>query len=108
MMDQPYAPISCAVHDELLALATLRRECGLAVAAEDGTEEEIHGIIADVYSRGGAEYLELRGGRTTRLDRIRRLKPVGAPFNRGGLGAADYADTATHHMRVLQNEADAC
>ena len=79
-MDQPYLPISCSVHDELLALATLRRECGLTVAGEDGAEEEIRGIIADVYSRGGAEYLELRGGRTIRLDRIRRLNGQALPL----------------------------
>jgi Rho-binding antiterminator len=76
--DRPYVPISCSVHDELLALATLRRECELTVEAGEGAAERVHGVIADVYSRGGAEYLELRDGRTFRLDRIVALdgRPV--------------------------------
>lgn len=72
-MNQPYVPISCAVHDELLALATLRRECELTLVRGDGRPERVRGIIADVYSRGGAEYLELRGGGTYRLDQIQAL-----------------------------------
>lgn len=72
-MDQPYVPISCSVHDELLALATLRRECELTIAPAAGTAERVRGIIVDVYSRGGAEYLQLRDGSTYRLDQIQAL-----------------------------------
>jgi len=73
MTDRPYYPISCAVHDQLLALATLRKESDLTVAGEDGRSELIRGLIVDVYSRSGAEYLELADGRTYRLDRILAL-----------------------------------
>ena len=72
-MHQPYVPISCAVHDELLALATLQRECELTIALSEGRTERIRGIIADVYTRDGAEYLQLRDGDTFRLDQIRAL-----------------------------------
>jgi Rho-binding antiterminator len=84
-MDRPYHPISCAVHDRLLALATLRREADLTVAREDGRSEVIRGLIVDVYSRSGAEYLELVDGRTYRLDCILALdgEPVG-PVGGGG------------------------
>lgn len=77
-MDRPYVPISCAVHDELLALATLRRECELTIAPPDGPAVRVRGVIVDVYSRGGAEYLELSDGGTYRLDRIQALngRPV--------------------------------
>lgn len=77
-MDQPYEPISCSIHDEFLALATLRRSCELTVLSEDGGERTVSGVIADVYTREGAEYLQLRDGATFRLDRIRALngKPL--------------------------------
>lgn len=78
IVDRRYVPISCSVHDELLALATMQRECELTVVFEDGTTDRTRGIIADVYSREGAEYLELRDGRTFRLDWIQALdrRPV--------------------------------
>jgi Rho-binding antiterminator len=77
-MDQPYEPISCSIHDEFLALATLRRECVLTVVGPDGESQIVSGVIEDVYTRAGAEYLRLRGGPTFRLDRIRALngKPL--------------------------------
>jgi Rho-binding antiterminator len=77
-MDQPYIPINCERHDELLALATLRRPCTLEVERPDGTRESVAGVIDDVYTDTGAEYLRLRGGPTVRLDRIRTLD--GRPF----------------------------
>jgi Rho-binding antiterminator len=77
-MDQPYMPINCERHDELLALATLRRPCTLEVEGSDGTLESLAGVIEDVYTETGAEYLRLRGGPTMRLDRIRTLN--GRPF----------------------------
>ena len=72
-MDQPYEPISCSIHDELLALASLRRSCELSVLLADGREETVAGVIVDVYARAGGEYLQLRDGPTFRLDRIRAL-----------------------------------
>lgn len=72
-MEQPYVPISCQVHDEMLALATRRQECELTVESEDGSAEQVRGVIVDVYSRDGAEYLRLHDGRNYRLDRILRL-----------------------------------
>ena len=68
----PYAPISCSGHDQLLAFATLRKECRLTVDAEDGVKD-VSGVIVDVYTRAGAEYLRLRDGSVFRLDRIRAL-----------------------------------
>jgi len=77
-MDQPYIPIDCERHDELLALATLRRPCMLEVDTTDGARMTLEGVIEDVYTETGAEYLRLRGGPTVRLDRIRTLD--GRPF----------------------------
>lgn len=72
-MDQPYEPISCSIHDELLALATLRRDCELTVVLSDGQTRTVSGVIVDVYTRAGAEYLQLRDGPIFRLDQIRAL-----------------------------------
>jgi Rho-binding antiterminator len=77
-MDQPYIPINCERHDELLALATLRRPCTLDVERPDGAFEKLAGVIEDVYADTGVEYLRLRGGPTVRLDQIRTLD--GRPF----------------------------
>jgi Rho-binding antiterminator len=72
-MDPPYIPINCERHDDLLAFATLRRPCTLEVERPDGTLESLAGVIEDVYTYTGAEYLRLRGGPTMRLDWIRTL-----------------------------------
>ena len=71
--DRPYQPISCTGHDQLLALATLRQEYEITVGAKDGNTAKILGIIEDVYTRDGAEFLRLRDGSVFRLDRIQAL-----------------------------------
>ena len=71
--DPPYEPISCSAHDRLLAAATLRQESELEVEGSEGEREIVRGVIRDVFSRAGAEYLELADGRLFRLDRIRSL-----------------------------------
>lgn len=73
MEQAPYEPISCSGHDQLLAFATLRKECRLTVSMEDGSPADVRGVIEDVYTRAGAEYLRLRDGSVFRLDRILTL-----------------------------------
>jgi len=77
-MDQPYQPIACDIHDAFLAQASLRRHCELTVRQPDGSSAIVSGVIVDVYTREGAEYLQLRGGPTFRLDHILALdgKPL--------------------------------
>ena len=79
-MDAPYVPISCSVHDRLLALATLRRECGLQVAVPGERPRLVVGVIVDVYSGGGAEHLRLADGTVIRLDHIRALDGEPIPW----------------------------
>lgn len=69
----PYIPISCDVHDQLLALASLRKQCEITVALADGKSEQIRGTIVDIYSRAGAEYLQMKDGSVFRLDQIEAL-----------------------------------
>jgi Rho-binding antiterminator len=68
--EPPYEPIACSGHDQLLAFATLRKQCRLTVNTEDGGVRDVQGVIEDVYTRTGAEYLRLRDGSVFRLDRI--------------------------------------
>lgn len=77
-MDQPYTPIDCARHDELLARASLRRACTLLVETPGAAPLLLSGVIEDVDTRAGAEYLRLRDGPTVRLDHIAMLD--GLPF----------------------------
>lgn len=84
-MDHNYVPISCSVHDQLLALATLRQECDLSVVDASGCILRLRGRIIDVYSSSGAEYLSISDGTTVRLDQIRSVNgevvpaPASAP-----------------------------
>jgi transcriptional antiterminator Rof (Rho-off) len=82
-MTEPYRPISCSVHDRLLALATLRRECTLLIAAPGEPPRLIRGLIVDVYSKGGAEHLRLADGVVIRLDHIRALDGEPIPAGDG-------------------------
>ena len=77
-MNRPYVPISCDVHDELLALATFDRECELAYLNEERVPVSTRTRIVDVYSRGGVEYLRTREGAILRLDDLRAVngRPV--------------------------------
>jgi len=55
-MRQPYQPIACSLHDELEALATLRRECRIAFRGEEGKTEMILDVIADIFTHGREEF----------------------------------------------------
>lgn len=69
-MDTPYVPISCALHDRLLDLATRRQESDFLISHGDDEPDHVHGTIVDVFSRSGAEFLQLEDGRTFRLDTV--------------------------------------
>lgn len=72
-MGEPYAAIDCSDHDRLLASATLRRNVRLTINLPDGETQILRGVIEDVYTSKGCEYLRLRDGPTIRLDTIRAL-----------------------------------
>jgi Rho-binding antiterminator len=68
-----YRPIACSVHDRLEALATLRARVTIRYLDEAGAAAEVRGRIADLYARGGAEFLRTDAGVEIRLDRIMGL-----------------------------------
>lgn len=73
-----YKPIDCGFHDQLLAWATIRRPVTISHRNAAGQEVVVRGVIADVFSRGGAEYLRLAEGPTIRLDHLIRVTEWGS------------------------------
>jgi len=69
-----YEPIDCSVHDRLEALAVTRVPCRVAFLTKEGAAREATGRIVDVFTRGGAEYLQLEDGTEIRLDRLRSVE----------------------------------
>ena len=72
-MDNTYAPVSCSLHDELLELATFRKNCTVSIEDASGQIEEVTAFIQDVYTKDGAEYMKLDDQRVVRLDQIKLL-----------------------------------
>lgn len=66
----PYQPIDCGFHDELLAWATLQRQVHIVYQDDHGEETRVSDVITDVYTRAGAEWMQLQNGTTIRLDGI--------------------------------------
>lgn len=65
-----YQPIDCGFHDLLLHVATLRRPVRIAYRNDHDEVVEALDVIEDVYTKNSAEYAQLRGGVTIRLDRL--------------------------------------
>lgn len=70
-MEQPtYHPISCSLHDELLALATLQQTIQITWYDFDGSKHQANEKIIDVFSRNAQEFLQLSSGKEIRLDQL--------------------------------------
>lgn len=67
-----YKPISCSLHDELEAAATLRKPCEVIYRVA-GVETVMTGRIVDLYARDGVEYLLLDNKKEIRLDHVVRF-----------------------------------
>ncbi len=65
-----YILVDCSFHDELEALATLRKSC--QIIYRDTLDEivEVQDQIVDVYARDHADFLRLKRGIEIRLDRL--------------------------------------
>jgi Rho-binding antiterminator len=75
-MEAPYEPISCGLHDQLLAHTTLRRKCDIKYRDEMGQRQQTQALIHDIYTRDGAEYMKLDNGTIIRLDRLIQVEPL--------------------------------
>lgn len=76
-----YRPISCHDHDRLLDLATRRIPVWVRYLLQ-GQECRLQGLILDVYTRDGAEFLRMDQGEPIRLDAL--LEVDGRPFGQAG------------------------
>ena len=64
-----YTPIACSVHDRLESWAV--RRTTVAVVWRDGdAERTAETTIADVFARGGADWVRLGTGAEVRADRL--------------------------------------
>jgi Rho-binding antiterminator len=68
-MKDKYQPISCDFHELLLAHATLKQHVDI-VYVNEKIEETTSGVIIDVYTKKGEEFLVLDNKKTIRLDFI--------------------------------------
>lgn len=79
-----YTPIPCEFHDRLLHFATRREPVTITYRpiegiqeghpSEGAAEQSTEGIIQDVFTNSGAEYLLLNHGLQLRLDQIIRVQ----------------------------------
>lgn len=79
----PYRPIDCSFYDRIEAAAVRRTPVALRYRGADGSEVETRGRVADVFSREGAEFLQVAGGPEIRLDRLLALDGVAVPGGEG-------------------------
>ncbi len=76
-MTTEYHPIDCDRHSVLELLAMRQAEVSLEAESEDAGTVNVDGIVTDVVTRGGAEYLVITNSTgqpvSLRLDRIRYI-----------------------------------
>jgi Rho-binding antiterminator len=69
-MKDRYIPVSCDFHDEMIALATRKEPVKIFVFNEEGTLDGLSGIIEDVYTHNGEEFILIENNKPVRLDKI--------------------------------------
>lgn len=79
MADEGYSPISCDDHDRLEDVSVRKQEVELEFERQGITQRE-RGLISDVYTADGAEWVRLRRGEDEleiRMDELIRMREVG-------------------------------
>lgn len=66
----PYQPIDCTVHDQLIERAAFRLPTRMMYRDAHGELVVARDLIEDVFAREGAEYVRLASGTEIRLDKI--------------------------------------
>ncbi|MBR9999057.1 MAG: hypothetical protein KFF73_08805 [Cyclobacteriaceae bacterium] len=69
MKDQ-YIPVSCDFHDELILLANRKETVKIFVFNDKGTLDSLSGVVEDVYTKNGEEFLRVEKNMPIRLDKI--------------------------------------
>jgi len=66
--EETYVPVACEYYDNLTAAAMRKTFQCFTVKSEGDHYENISGVVVDLYSDGGVEYMKLLDGRIFRLD----------------------------------------
>jgi Rho-binding antiterminator len=69
-MKTSYRPVSCDFYDELLDLATRKENIKIVVFNSNDTLDSFYGVIHDVYTKNGEEFISIGDFSPVRLDRI--------------------------------------
>lgn len=72
----PYEPVDCAFHDELVSWATLQRPVEVVYKNQSGDQVTAQSRIADVFTQDGAEYVRLQNGEVIRLDMLMQVREI--------------------------------
>lgn len=83
-MEAPYKPIDCSYYDRLEAWATLRKNCNIIWADQEGSSHEVSSKIVDLVLKGGVEYLVAENDLHIRLDQL--VSVNGVPVTGGSCG----------------------
>jgi Rho-binding antiterminator len=78
MAEDKYQPISCDYHDMLEAAAVQKKEVEIEFDAQ-GVRQRERGLIKDVFSADGAEFVRLEAGNGSvklRLDQIVSMRDL--------------------------------
>lgn len=87
-MDTNYKPIDCRYYDHLEAAASKREHVNLQYLSDIREFLTASGIINNIETKNGEEYLTLSTGEEIRLDRVVRLNDITFP---GYEGYNDYS-----------------
>ncbi len=68
-----HTPISCDLHDHLLAIANHQKECCLTYLNEEGKFAKVQGQIIEIYTADGSDWCQISDGSKIRLDRIEEI-----------------------------------
>ncbi len=78
-MNTTYKPIDCGYHDQLEAAAVKRERVQIQYFTRAGESKTAIGVIQNIETTGGEEFLHLDSGETIRLDHIVKLNEVTFP-----------------------------
>jgi len=82
-----YRPINCGFHEWLLHFATKAQAVEMELVSEQGEIITRTGVIKDVFTKEGAEFVLLDSDEIFRLDYIRKLEGMEAP---GACGVEEF------------------
>ncbi len=78
-MKTTYKPIDCGYHDQLEAAASKKERVHIDYFTRSGESKSTIGIIENIETTGGEEFLYLDTGESIRLDHIAKLNEVSFP-----------------------------